>query len=369
MKFHWMKQFLISFFLFTGYYTFAQVTCTVSPSDTTVCYRDSIAFITNVEGQGPFTYQWFKNDMLISGASDSILPIPKVNYPDTAFYHCIVSDGVFTDTSNIARLRMFPAMKIDTLYRYNALGCPGTCKGQFKVLVSGGAPPYEYDWGAAGFSQDTIFFGLCQGEYTLTVTDTNKCSIDSLYIVEVLKVPEIEFVTDPKDTVYLTKPVVNVSFADTSLMHITNWEWDFGDSTLIPNVNPASHPYKRTGRFTIKLTYTDLNGCEDSTMHDITVKQAKLKIPNVFTPDNNDVNETFVIKIEGTDIDFSEAYLSNELQILDRWGRKVYSKSNYKSGDWDGAKLSDGAYFYILECHGFYEDDVFKGSVTILRAH
>jgi hypothetical protein len=72
---------------------------------------------------------------------------------------------------------------------------------------------------------------------------------------------------------------------------------------------------------------------------------------------------------DGSGLDFSEVYLSNELQILDRWGRKVYSKTNYRSGEWDGAKLSDGAYFYILVCHGYYGDDVFRGSVTILRAH
>jgi gliding motility-associated-like protein len=373
MNFIRMKQLLLSIFLFSGYHSFSQVTCTVSPADTTVCFRDSITLRTDTTGSGIFTYKWLKNNVIISDADTSFLTIPVVDYPDTGVYICIVSNGIFTDTSNTARLRMHPKMKIDTLYRYNDLGCPGTCKGQFKVKVSGGAPPYNYEWGS-GFSQDTIVFGLCQGNYTFIVTDTNQCSLDSTYYVDVLKTPEIEISVEPGDTIYLTKPAIVVSFPDTSEMKITNWEWKFGDTTaLFPNNNPASYIFSNDssslGLQTIKLFFTDLNGCVDSSFHDITVKIAKLKIPNVFTPDNNDINETFVIKLEDSDLNFSDVYMSTELQIIDRWGRKVYSKSNYKSGEWDGKNLSDGAYFYILQCTGFYGVDVFKGSVTILRQH
>jgi len=367
-----MKQFLISIFLITGYHSFSQITCTVSPADTTVCFRDSIAFRTITTGSGVFTYKWLKNNVIISNATDSILPIPVVNYPDTAIYLCIVSNGTFIDTSNTVSLRMHPKMIVDTLYRYNDLGCPESCKGQFKAKVSGGAPPYAYEWGG-GHSQDTIVFGLCQGKYTFTVTDTNHCSLDSSYYVDVLRLPEIDFTIEPPDTVYLTKPFVTVSFPDSSEYHLTNWEWDFGDSTtLVPNVNPVLYTYPDTtkpGQHTINLNFTDLNGCDTTITHEITVKLVKLKIPNVFTPDNNNINETFTIKLEDSELDFSEVYMSNELQVLDRWGRNVYSKSNYKSGEWDGTKLSDGVYFYILKCHGYYGDEVFKGSVTILRQH
>jgi hypothetical protein len=86
------------------------------------------------------------------------------------------------------------------------------------------------------------------------------------------------------------------------------------------------------------------------------------------------VNESFIITLEDDpEKNFGDAYLSNELLILDRWGRKVYSKANYRSdkkgGDWTGENLSDGVYYYLLKCHGYYSDEVFKGSVTILRSH
>jgi hypothetical protein len=41
--------------------------------------------------------------------------------------------------------------------------------------------------------------------------------------------------------------------------------------------------------------------------------------------------------------------------------------TDYKSKDWDGDRMADGTYFYILRLTGMYGDEVQKGSVTILR--
>ena len=370
-----MKQILFLFFLLTVFFSYGQVTATITPVDTTLCYHDSIAIHTQVTGLRPYTYKWLKNGVVIANASDSILVFKDAKYPDTAVYQCIVGNGSSVDTSNTSQIRMHLKMNIDALYRYNALGCPGSSKGQFKAHVSGGAPPYTYEWGG-GHSQDTIVFGLGEGKYTFIVTDTNHCSLDSIYEVEVLKIPKVVLATLPKDTVYLSNPTVLVSFPDSSLKHMTNWTWNFGDSTEVPNVNPASHVYKKSWRYIIVLKFTDANGCEDTANIQINVRIAELKIPNVFTPDHDPshLNETFMITIkENPTKNFNEAYLSNELVILDRWGKTVYSKTNYSSnsasGEWDGEKLSDGIYFYLLKCHGYYSDEVFKGTVTILRSH
>ena len=378
MNFNLMKHFLVSLFFIIGYHSFSQITCTVSPSDTTVCYRDSIAFTAFPEGQGPFTYQWLKNGVIIADAADSILPIPRVDYPDTAVYICIVSNGTDTDTSNTARLRMHPKMKIDTLYRYNSLDCPDTCTAQFKVLVSGGAPPYTYDWVGVNpqYIQDTIAFGLCPGSHPLILTDTNHCSLDTAYYVDVLKLPKFSIASDPQETVYLTKPFLTVTFPEANQAGLESWYWHFGNNKdSVPNLNPVTYIIPDTtkpGKFIVRLHYTDNNTCDSIISYEITVKKTELNIFNVFTPDDNQYNQTFVIKLKDTDdagLDFSDVYYSNELQIHDRWGKKVFSKTNYKSGEWDGEKISDGVYYYILKCQGYYREDVYKGSITILRAH
>lgn len=377
-----MKHLLIIFSFLSIFSAMGQVSVEVSPTDTIVCYGDSVAFTTIVTGTytGTVTYRWQKNFIDITGATDSIYAISKVAGIDQGLYRCIVAVDTYADTSNDAQLRMHPKMQIDTLYRYNPLGCPRDCKGQFKVQVSGGTtfknyPPYIYDWNG-GFSQDTIVFGLCRGRYTFTVTDSIGCSLDSSYYVDVLKAPKIDFEFIPKDTIYLTNPNIQIVFPDSMKKYVTNWTWDLGDSTKIPNLNPVSHSYSedmilsnKSGKFVIQLSFTDINGCDTAITHDLIIKLTELNIPNIFTPNGDGFNDNFQIWLKGEskEKDFREAYLSNEFLVFDRWGKKVFERSDYKSGDWDGANLSDGTYFYILKCTGQFRDDVFRGSVTILR--
>ena len=370
-----MKHFLFLLSFLSAITAMGQVTVTVKPADTIVCYNDSIVFTAVVTGAGSNTvgYTWQQNFIPISGATSSVYSIKHVKSGSPGLYHCVAIVAGGSYTSNDAHLRMHPRLKLDTLYRYNALGCAKECKGQFKALVSGGTPskiypPYVYDW-HGGFSQDTIVFGLCRGEYPLNVTDSLGCSLDTSYIVRALISPKIDFDILPRDTVYLTNPKVQVTFPDSMKKYITNWTWNFGDSTRIPNLNPAFHTYKRTGEFIDSLTFTDLNGCDTTITHKLTVKVADLTITDLITPNGDGYNDTFKVRLkDGTPSDdFRIAYLSNEFMVFDRWGKKVFDKKDYKSEDWDGGNLADGTYFYILHCVGQYGNEVFKGSVTLLR--
>jgi gliding motility-associated-like protein len=373
-----MKHFLIVLFIFSSLVAISQVTVVVHPGDTIVCFRDSVAFTPVVTGAGTskISFQWQKNFIDIPGATDSIYAISQVISSSPGIYRCIVAvQGLGGDTSNDALLRMHPRMYIDTLYRYNPLGCAGECKGQFKTQVSGGTPfknnaPYIYEW-HGGHSQDTIVFGLCPGHKILTVTDSLGCSFDTAYFVDVLKSPKITFEILPDSVIYKTNPNIRVVFPDSMQKYITNWTWNFGDSVKVPNLNPAAHTYSDTvkpGLITVLLSFTDLNGCDTTVTNVFTLKVAKLTIPNLFTPNGDQVNDKFAIQLEDDKKrDFREAYLGNELLIFDRWGKKILNQTDYKSEDWDGERLSDGTYFYILKLTGQYGNEVLKGSVTILR--
>jgi gliding motility-associated-like protein len=375
-----MKHLLFILFFFFSIVAISQVTVVVNPRDTIVCFRDSVAFTAVVTGSGVaiISYRWQKNyiDIPGPGATDSIYAITQVINSSPGIYRCIVSvEGMGADTSNDAILQMHPRMYIDTLYRYNPLGCAGECKGQFKTMVSGGTPftsnsPYIYDW-HGGHSQDTIVFGLCPGHYTFTATDSLGCSIDSTYFVDVLKSPKLTFSIEPDTVIYLPNPSIQVAFPDSMQKYITNWTWNFGDSLKVPNLNPVGHTYSDTvkpGQIPIRLSFTDLNGCDTTITNILTLKPAELDIPNVFTPNGDHVNDNFAIQLmDDKTKDFREAYLGNEFLVFDRWGRKVYDQVNYESEAWDGGRLSDGTYFYILKLTEQYGDQVLKGSVTILR--
>jgi len=61
-----------------------------------------------------------------------------------------------------------------------------------------------------------------------------------------------------------------------------------------------------------------------------------------------------------------EYYISNELKVFSRYGKRVYSQKNYQS-DWDGGGLSQGVYFYVLTVEGYFGTEVKQGSLTIFR--
>ncbi|MDQ8052305.1 MAG: gliding motility-associated C-terminal domain-containing protein [Pedobacter sp.] len=85
-----------------------------------------------------------------------------------------------------------------------------------------------------------------------------------------------------------------------------------------------------------------------------------IKVPNVFTPNNDGKNDTF--KIGGL-----ESFQENQLTIFNRWGSSVYEKKGYQ-GDWTADGLSDGTYFYLLKVKTVHSTWLeFKGYVTVIH--
>lgn len=82
-------------------------------------------------------------------------------------------------------------------------------------------------------------------------------------------------------------------------------------------------------------------------------------IPNVITPNNDNLNDLF--KVEGFGIEsFSGA-------IYNRWGKLLFEWNDNNIG-WDGTKNSEGTYFYVVEItFTNNETELFKGAVELLK--
>lgn len=109
-------------------------------------------------------------------------------------------------------------------------------------------------------------------------------------------------------------------------------------------------------KVTAKESEHDLTNNEATSAVDIVF----LHIPNVFTPNNDDRNETFFIK-------GLELFTKRSLRIYNRLGNEVFHAKHYEN-NWTAETLPQGTYFYILEVEGpEYKSRVFKGYVTIIR--
>ena len=92
---------------------------------------------------------------------------------------------------------------------------------------------------------------------------------------------------------------------------------------------------------TYQVTVVDTCG---NTASDIVIVNViidcKLKIPNVFTPNGDGINDIFLISGLGIKT-FSAS-------IFDRWGREVFRTIDIKES-WDGKDADDGTYYYIIK--------------------
>lgn len=84
----------------------------------------------------------------------------------------------------------------------------------------------------------------------------------------------------------------------------------------------------------------------------------EIVIPNVFTPNNDGINDIFEIK------NLPENTLT---QIYNRWGIKVF-ETNKSAVFWDGRTTSgidsvDGTYFYIITT----EEEIYKGFLQVIK--
>lgn len=90
----------------------------------------------------------------------------------------------------------------------------------------------------------------------------------------------------------------------------------------------------------------------------------EIEMPNVFTPNNDGVNDLFTpVVFKGME--------SGNITILNRWGNVIYESNDLSKG-WDGTfqnkPVSDGVYFYKIHYKTIFEDEEIKyGSFHLFR--
>jgi hypothetical protein len=85
------------------------------PSSQTILLGDGAAFNVNSIDEGPLSYQWFKDNTEIVGATGNTYIIQTSTLNDNGDYHATVTNGDGTTTSNIATLTVNTPVPPSTL--------------------------------------------------------------------------------------------------------------------------------------------------------------------------------------------------------------------------------------------------------------
>ena len=166
--------------------------------------------------------------------------------------------------------------------------------------------------------------------YKLQVSDSFGCISESSFFYESIHV-KADFSVDPDKG----EAPLEVTFTDKSIRGF-KYKWEFGDGkdSISELKNPDPHIYYKPGEYSVKLTIESELHCIDSMRFDkIVVDPSELKIPNVFTPDGDGLNDNFMVE--------SKSLRHISVEVFSRSGMKVYDF--YGEGErlrewkgWDG---------------------------------
>lgn len=238
--------------------------------------------------------------------------------------------------------------------------CYGDANGRIEIEVSGGetASNYTLEWSNGETSEQLN--GLSGGAYTATVTDAIDCTVSRTFNIDEPKelLADVEVASiDCENPDY---GFINFQLRGGTEPYFVLWQSE--DGSLVSDLSRL-----QPGWYSFEVT--DAHNCSISGGgYEIQYYDcwSKLNVPNVFTPDNDGINDYFVVDYK--DIGFYA------LKITNRWGQVVF-ESNQPAEQWNGcfenknSELAEGVYFYVIDAMGL--DSIpyrLRGSLHLFRS-
>jgi gliding motility-associated-like protein len=123
------------------------------------------------------------------------------------------------------------------------------------------------------------------------------------------------------------------------------WTINGQDTTQTGNTSNYVYKFNSAATHPVQLRVIDAGGCEVTLNTSVTTVEM-FSAPNLFTPNNDGKNDTFIIRSTGL--------IPFRMEIYDRWGSVVY-KPNLVGTQliWDGRNsagtlVQPGVYFYVV---------------------
>jgi gliding motility-associated-like protein len=246
-----------------------------------------------------------------------------------------------------------------------ASGCD-TVNVQFGLAPAAGVDTIAtivWDFGngetLSGNSAPTMDYTI-PGFYAVNCLINNNTNLMLPGFIEVRKGPLASFTTN--DTL-LPDPFIKVFhvFPQPVQTNTYTYTWEFSDGNIYSGTS-FIHTFPGSGFYTLNLSVIDQNGCTDEFEGPIVVGNI-IEVPNVFSPNGDDINDYMRVVTNGINV-FS-------LEIYSRSGLLVYkSESSYLIWDgrsMSGQEMSQGVYYYVIKQMDGFSGIEKKGFVHLLR--
>ena len=287
-----------------------------------------------------FDYKWYEvngtNTVLLNSSN---LKLDKISNLKAGNYRVVINDSKGATTSKDFEI-IQPSRIVTNIDSKQNVSCFEGNDGLIELSVSGGTPPYTYNWTSTtntSFTSTTKnISNLKKGEYKVVISDSNGCNQPEL-IIEI---------TEPSAGLSISnETVVNLTGFETDNGSISvdilggtpsyTYEWRVkGNTTIIGNTNELS-PIA-AGNY--ELTVTDSNSC-------VLTKEYVLTQPDLLVVDTiTQTNDVLCYGDKGVELEVSNIF----------GGVSPYSYEWILKGDSTvlntGTKLSNvGAGTYVIK--------------------
>jgi gliding motility-associated-like protein len=345
-----------------------QVIVTVHPTPNVFAGNDVLACAGQsviLTGTGAQSYVW--DNGVTNGVAFTPTTTQTYTVVGTSQFGCVASDEVTVTVEELPTLAFIGD---------NLEGCaPVTTTFTNLSAVAAGSQCVWY------LSNGTVLTGCENVSYTfnnpgcydvtLEVTSANGCSNSLTFedYVCVQAYPLAYFTYSPNQPTTINS---TVNFTNGSI-GASSYEWFFGDGATSNAIDP-NHTYADIeGDYIVTLVASTSFGCTDTARSIVNiVEELIFYVPNTFTPDGDDYNETFQpVFTSGFDpFDF-------HLMIFNRWGELIFESYDASIG-WDGTYggkatgadlVKDGTYVWKIEVKTKLNDErkMFVGHVNVLK--
>lgn len=315
------------------------------------CYRKVGSIHLTSTGGNPGTTYFWTDGTSFSGDKDSLV---AGLYQLFAFDGNGCGDSIEFNLGNVGGPSAMLTLLDST--------CLGLSNGAIRVKVTSRDRPNHYHWSHDATLDTNFIANLAAGVYTLSISNVLECDTIMTIYVGNYTVPSLMLIGD----------TAILQGQSTTLNGII--EQDQIDSTYwLPKYNivelstdASVYPLHSTMyHLVVRLE----NGCflGDSAYVKVDSIPVDVRIPNIFTPNLDGINDFFKIGV-------SESVRNIELHIYDRWGNNIfdsYDKNTY----WDGIdkntnKMCEtGVYTYFLYVDTYTNQDriIKEGNISLIR--
>lgn len=216
---------------------------------------------------------------------------------------------------------------------------------QFTDLTDNNPTSWSWEFGDGQVSteQNPSHAYTNPGNYTVQLTSTgNGLNTSRELQITIFEPPRAGFTID---SIVFTSYAR--TFTDTSVASFAPlaYIWKFDDNNSESTDGPqVYYKFSSSGTFSVMLKITDRNGCADSVRQTVNIFD-RFYVPNIFTPNNDGINDLFLVSSNGI-TRFS-------IEIYNRWGNRVFMRNDMEQIVWDGynpegTMVTPGTYFYVI---------------------